>query len=230
MLKAPIAGGLMIGIAVAATLAMAQTQPPLHRAEAAAQLPFPAGFSIPLLSAPGPGVAAGERAFGLTWRGGNPPFSVVLTDQPPDPPGLGPAPRPGDPPRTGPMWEMQPYTVLLGAEGLREPRLPPQRVMLAPGFYRVTVTEAAGYRVAAIFRVVSLAEVPMPPSDARHAGLTEAEQETAGAVWLAAQDNRAWMFESWLRVLSVSEHYGPAQALAEALANGDVPPIASPQP
>jgi hypothetical protein len=43
---------------------------------------------------------------------------------------------------------------------------------------------------------------------------------TSQAAWLSAADGGVWAFEAYLRTFAVSQNYGPARDLQQALADG----------
>jgi hypothetical protein len=138
----------------------------------------PRRFEIPALAADRPAVAAGSRALLVSWRGGAPPFSVILSAA-----------------DTGRV-----IAQATGVQGACAVRLP--RADLAPGLYRLVVADANGVREEEA-ALLALADVPAPPPKLLAAGLPEESLQLYAATWLSVLHGGRWAFEAQQQIAAM---------------------------
>ena len=141
----------------------------------------------------------GVRDFTLAWSGGTGPFKVKLD-------------------------RVSQLTPVFEREDLSERRLPPERVTLTQGQYRIKVHDSgSSASVNRMFKVVSKAELKPLPADARMVDLPLVARRTHHALWLASQDDGRWALESFLQIDDLAGTYKLAGILHSMLAQGSLP-------
>jgi hypothetical protein len=138
----------------------------------------PIPFRIPILTASSSMIASGRRALFVSWLGGVPPFSVTLSVA-----------------ETG--------KVVVNAPAIRNAcatYLPPTD--LAPGHYRLTLTDANHFREQEDELYVADSS-PSAPSELREADLPDDARQIYTATWLAVLERGKWAFEAQQRVASM---------------------------
>jgi hypothetical protein len=127
-----------------------------------------AAIEFPML-VPEARIAAGPRDLPLAWRGGCPPFAVQLQAS---------------------------GTTVAHRDGLSAPQVRLDGLILRPGPLQLTITDAAGQRLAGVIEVMT--SVPISPSEI--VADTTAFGVLAHAAWLAETDGGRWQFDAFERL------------------------------
>jgi hypothetical protein len=139
----------------------------------------PTRFDAPALGAAETRIVAGKRALVVSWRGGVAPFTVTLARA-----------------DTGATLVESPPVYDACAANL-------PRARIAPGAYRLTITDAKGALLQA-GSVLAAAEPPPPmPVQLRTAALPDDAKRLYYATWLAAQGGGEWAFEAQQQVATL---------------------------
>jgi len=140
----------------------------------------PKPFAIPVLFAERPALSAGKRALFVSWTGGRPPFDIELVDRVRN-------------------------KKIAGANVKQEcsARLPV--VDIAPGRYRLSITDANGSVLLEDDLTVSTLPPAMPRELAKSSFPEEARQ-IYFATWLASLESGRWAFEAEQRVSQLDCH------------------------
>ena len=144
----------------------------------------------------GPLLEAGHRPLALIWSGGTPPFSITIEDED--------------------------GRELAHADGLNTPVFRSAPLELDPGRYLLTLSDAGGPDGGKMFpfSAVSHERVPMPTPDlALEDQGHHALADVIFATWLADQD-KAWIWDGFARVMPHVHSFPPAAALAGHLGRG----------
>ena len=123
---------------------------------------------IPVLGEGTVNLAAGTRPLTLTWTGGNAPYQLRLYRQ-------------GD------------GDELLDLHGIAEMATTTAPIALVPGSYAVELIDAVNQRERVMVHVVPASDVPHPEGKAPEASLAAT---TLSALWLANQNEGAWIWEA----------------------------------
>ena len=142
-------------------------------------------------------LVAGDRAFSISWEGGEPPYMVDIK-------------------REG---SVEP---IARQEGLSTPELNSAAVRLSPGRHKIVIRDRGSRHMLQYeFEVVAADREPRPSNPAAFTGLPPDLGTTLAAVWLAAQDNGAWALESLQRTSELARSgYQPAVLLHNQLLYG----------
>ena len=147
--------------------------------------PAPPPLAIPLLETEAR-VLAGPRDLPVTWLGGCGPYAVAL---------------------------LRGYDTVAARRNVETDRVRLDSLSLAPGRFRVVVTDGGGRRVEGAFEVVS--KLPSPPDELAR---DRTELGTiAQAVWLAEQEQGRWRLDAFERLRPLIRSGNP---LAGSLADG----------
>ncbi len=156
----------------------------------------PVQFDVPVLTAEKSYLAAGDRRLFVSWRGGAPPFRIVLSDA-----------------ATG---------VALADKGdVRNEcsaYLPPARI--APnGHYRLSVIDANGVKEEdeGFFGVP---EAPSMPDELKSAPVDENTRNLYFATWLTTRDAGSWTFEAQLQIAAMGCSNAAAQEWMLVIGHG----------
>lgn len=139
-------------------------------------------------------ITEGNRLFGLTWTGGQPPYEVHLV-------------RDAD-------------EMLLIDEEAPCRQLVGRSIGFVAGSHRLDIVDAAGHIAEFPLEVVSASALPERPSTI--GAMPSAELATVvDAAWLAFEHGGdEWKLESLLMLLPIAADFEPARALANALLAG----------
>jgi hypothetical protein len=131
-------------------------------------LPLPTGVNA---------IAPGQRSFGASWRGGVPPYRVIL--------------------------QRQDGAVLATENDIDTPELfvASRRISLPDGSYTVTVNDAVGARDQA--QIVA-GEVPPPPPDLMSSIAAPELESLLRAMWLSRNLSSAYRYEAYLELLPLT--------------------------
>src|SRR5262249_39361686 len=92
--------------------------------------------------------------------------------------------------------------------------------LLAPGIYIVDIQDFMGARIEGRFELrANSAKIPIL-ADLEGSKLPAPTRATLNAMWLAGQDNGAWMLEAYQSVATLPDDYTPGALVRAALAAG----------
>lgn len=154
-------------------------------------------IAVPLLEGPRKLVSA-TRHFFLNWQGGKPPYRIRLSQK----------------------YERHPF---IDRDLIQENFLQLESLTLSPGNYTLKIDDTEGRKIWTEFTVVPHNEVPPMPDEIKESDLSDLAKVTVYATWLASQQQRLWIFESYQRVAGMAGNYQPARLLRNALADGQPP-------
>lgn len=158
-----------------------------------------APLELPVFDAPTSTIVAGRRALFLTWRGGSPPYRVVLF-------------------RAGPQGPVK----IIDRGDINQSWVELPEVEIERGRHRVELHDLGSGKALAEDNLMALepSELPRRPDPLNDSSLTNSERELLYAYYLEGLGNGGWTFEAMQRIRGIRDQIPAARVWLRGYGGG----------